>query len=324
MKKKLKLYKSTTEIYKRSIHDIERVHRQSFLDSPHSYTSYASWKISVLEHEHEKDSYTIFIPDIETLNFLLNMKTSAAIESVLSSTFDICTVGFIFDSAVLGNHIPGFLGMISTMDKFAELTKSYMQNIGVPIPEISSSGAVGQQAIWIASGRKKSASLSVFTKLPLLKLLEVDLENIEQSVDNVYKEVPMRAHDVELSKKEKTLNVLMARLLINIGIYNQATDNKYLIEGLPINLSQNPIAKPDSSRIGSGYVLNIPKEQMIDKQEDGISKRTHIRRAHFRNLRDERFYRSGDCEVGSRWVEVKSALVKGTAYTQEYERLAVK
>jgi len=97
------------------------------------------------------------------------------------------------------------------------------------------------------------------------------------------------------------------RIVASMGVY-MSLDNK-LKEGLPNkHLSEQDKAEKQGFASDMYFVESMPS---IESSYDGDKKAEHYRRSHFRNLRDERYYRNehADKERGSRWVVVRDSLV---------------
>jgi hypothetical protein len=96
------------------------------------------------------------------------------------------------------------------------------------------------------------------------------------------------------------------KALASLVVYMSLDDNK-LQEGLPSKFTKDKYNLHKKTLDSSPYLL-----KSTPSIERGFSaKGAHYRQSHFRNLRDERFYRGEHegKEVGSRWVAVSDSLV---------------
>lgn len=310
---KVRMYRSSTKVNSISQDKIDAIHRAN-LENQSEWTSSSDWKISVMEKKLSSNHKTVFIKNQETLEFLLNIKTSAAEGFIIPSFFELFEVGFCFEATYGGISMNGFLACLSDMRKFSKWNQEYANHVG---GNVNFSNADDKKFVSVVVGSKKQAQFSLFSKSSLKALLAVEVDSLSNYVDKVYDYSSLRKYDRELPENAKKLNILMAKLIINIAIFNAATKDEYLIEGLPEELENNGFFKKSNGDTFERRVhfFDISLTN-YSKNQSSSSKQTHIRKAHFRNLKHERYYRNNNLEVGSKWIEVRSSFVKGKSYVQ--------
>lgn len=120
-------------------------------------------------------------------------------------------------------------------------------------------------------------------------------------------------YDQRLSNKEQQLTNLQMRIAVQLLIFNAATDNKYLVSGFP---EQSKFQLPSNTirtYWNASHLAYTPTTQSVS---------SHIRSAHFRNLRDDRYYKGqyANLEKGTRWTLVSESFIGGNeTFTQEME-----
>ena len=126
---------------------------------------------------------------------------------------------------------------------------------------------------------------------------------------------------LSLEDEETAIGYYILKLIVSLSMYHEATDGKYLKEGLP----------EDSGSVGLKASMREKNNTNTNTLTAPISetgytdRKSHVRGWHYRNLRAPRYYKGthADKPMGSRWVMVASSLVSGRAggkvepYTQE-------
>lgn len=284
------------------------------LNSRPNFHNSGSFKTSVLEHQFAKCGETIYIENKDVLSFILNMKIKYEDGFVVPNLFPAFSVAFTFDSSWLGYHLPGYLSSIIDTSDYSIVVQDFFNYLGFKaIPRNSSTH---EQSIMISYGQKNKGSR--FQNIPndaLKELLSADCSSKESIIKNaklVASRHKARNYENGLQDRDIVIGFLIAKLTINLVVYNRATDNRYLVKGLPESIINKPMLQDEKSY---SHVLRIPKNKLYDVQQNSF-KTTHIRSGYFRILKHERYYRNNNFEPGSRVVEVKPTLVKGRAYTQ--------
>lgn len=110
------------------------------------------------------------------------------------------------------------------------------------------------------------------------------------------------------------------KLIAAIGVYNTATEGKKLTDGFPQSLSAKVSGKASDVKYANSTLSNFT----MLKDGGGGSKSSpefHVRGWHFRELRDERYYRGEhkDKPIGSRIILIPATTVGGevTPHTQK-------
>ncbi len=130
--------------------------------------------------------------------------------------------------------------------------------------------------------------------ISLCKLYDEDLSNTFK-IDRVF-------------SKERCGEMLYygIKALASMSVY-MALDGNKLKEGLPGKYIKDKHNLHMTGQNVSPYLLS--STPAIEREV--VAKGAHYRQSHFRNLRDERFYRGehADKEIGSRWVAVSDSLI---------------
>lgn len=112
------------------------------------------------------------------------------------------------------------------------------------------------------------------------------------------------------------------KLIAAIGVYNIATEGKKLQDGLPSSLSPKIIGKAPEMRLAMSTLSNHPAPQGSTAGASKEYPEVHVRSWHFRELRDERFYKGEHSHKpkGSRIIFIPETVVGGdvTPHTQSY------
>ncbi|HIF9543551.1 TPA: hypothetical protein ACX6S1_003831 [Photobacterium damselae] len=113
-------------------------------------------------------------------------------------------------------------------------------------------------------------------------------------------------YDQHLNEEEKAISNNLLKIIVSFLIYNNATDNKYLVKGYP---SKVQFDKPKSrtEQYNNSYWTSY---HVIDYRPKS-SVTAHIRASHFRNLQHEKYYRNeySDIPRGSRWTLVSESYI---------------
>lgn len=128
-------------------------------------------------------------------------------------------------------------------------------------------------------------------------------------------------HLVESSEQDLRIQFTLLKIILAMAVYNQATDRKQLSPGLPGGQIQI-----------DGMIRSLrPQHQTLRmaplKRPARVSAEDHYRSFHFRQLRDDRYYKGEykDHPKGSRWTFVSDAWVSLSGksidpYTQEVDK----
>ncbi|EHZ2727087.1 hypothetical protein L7E35_004683 [Vibrio parahaemolyticus] len=120
-------------------------------------------------------------------------------------------------------------------------------------------------------------------------------------------------YDQSLNDKEQLQTNLQMRIAVQLLIFNAATENKYLVDGFP---EQSKFQLPNNT------IRTYWKASHFNYKPNNHAIASHIRSAHFRNLRDDRYYKGQyeNLEKGSRWTLVSESFVGGNeTFTQNIE-----
>ncbi|WP_415906932.1 hypothetical protein ACMXYX_17845 (plasmid) [Neptuniibacter sp. QD72_48] len=122
---------------------------------------------------------------------------------------------------------------------------------------------------------------------------------------------------MQLDKTDMTMQFYAFKIITALFAYNSATDGKYLKSGLPSRQLPTMLGNYDGQKMRQ-FTLSGSSAML-----SSASRGEHYRSWHFRNLRDERYYKGEHANKprGSRWVFVSDSLVGGSEevdpYTQE-------
>ncbi|MDU8351413.1 hypothetical protein RYA05_05880 [Pseudomonas syringae pv. actinidiae] len=112
------------------------------------------------------------------------------------------------------------------------------------------------------------------------------------------------------------------KLIAAIGVYNIATEGKKLQDGLPSSLSPKIIGKSPDMQLAMSTLSNHPAPKGAMNSANKESPEMHVRSWHFRELRDDRFYKGEHSHKpkGSRIIFIPETVVGGdvTPHTQSY------
>ncbi len=120
-------------------------------------------------------------------------------------------------------------------------------------------------------------------------------------------------YDQSLNDKEQQQTNIQMRIAVQLLIFNAATDNKYLVDGFP---EQSKFQMPTNTN------RTYWKASHFNYKPSNHAMTSHIRSAHFRNLRDDRYYKGqyANLEKGSRWTLVSESFVgSNETFTQTFE-----
>lgn len=154
------------------------------------------------------------------------------------------------------------------------------------------------------SGARESSSI---TASQLKQILQQDADDCDLSeIVGSYNQ-----HSDRILDKDRGISLMKSvKLVASFLLYNQITQDKYLIEGFPETFAKKPkrlgLMKRDMNLVrGCFFGVDVPKRES--------KKNHHIRIGHYRQLVNERYYK-GEYESwvrGSRWVEVSPSLIGG-------------
>lgn len=120
-------------------------------------------------------------------------------------------------------------------------------------------------------------------------------------------------YDQSLSDKEQQQTNIQMRIAVQLLIFNAATDNKYLVDGFP---EQSKFQLPNNT------IRTYWQASHFNYKPSNNAMTSHIRSSHFRNLRDDRYYKGqyANLEKGSRWTLVSESFIGGNeTFTQNIE-----
>ena len=119
-----------------------------------------------------------------------------------------------------------------------------------------------------------------------------------------------------MNKQQGVKLIQAIKLVSSFLLYNQITQDKFLVDGFPEAFSKKPkrlgLMKRDMSLVrGCSFSVDAPK--------NNSKKSHHIRVGHYRQLMNVRYYQGEyeNWERGSRWIPVNPSIIGGgEAHTQ--------
>lgn len=272
------------------------------------------------EHFWDREGSNVVFPDSgAVLDNLLRakflMETSEGFTLPFHSFMIAMPNGYQFD----GLEIPGFIVTLLPYDELGPVTSTpFTRYVGLRSPDSYGleDAPPGTRAL-IISYRDVNGSMAYVrsvhleTKLPaVLKSESLDqFHEITGDYKGAYGEV-MKSEKEDLARQ-----FIMLRLVAALGVYNMSTHGDRLVAGFPGGVEPRLNNRPKGQLIRFSTLKNSQKTEAVEGARE-VSYRTW----HFRQLRDEKYYRNeyANTPPGSRYVFVSDAVVgqKVTAHTQ--------
>ncbi len=248
----------------------------------------------------------IFIEDQSTLDFLMNLRYKLPQEEAkIPFPFDSFSVAIPAGLEYDGIKIPPFLVYCGEM-RIPSLSAEFLKDAGVieSRPESHdlaiADGAAAPINVIIPSSQAplklQPKSMLRITHGQLLTLLSIDINDVE-TADKLTGFNSLAS----LSREEVKVQLIVLKLLVAMSIYNNATEYKHLVVGVPAGLNNK--AKHLGMQKDTMKHCNFKKLKL--KQRQGSSGEKVVE-GYMRNLQHEKYYKGvfAHLEPKSRWVEV--------------------
>lgn len=257
---------------------------------------------------NKKEREVVFLPDTDFVESLANTKFRDFDFSKINFPYDTFMLALPSDLTINGSVVSGLLISMGNNDTLSMLDTDFINSIGIKNREWGYKVEEGNPRTIVinyvldnesVNGELVYSSLIV-TEDSLMDMLTVSDEGLLELLDSGYNNLG----GINLNELELRIQQYIAKLVISLLVYIQSFGyDNVVVEGLPDSL------KPKGIRLGkeakSG--LNSVKIKNVFPREVG----SHVRSAHFRQLRNERYYRNeyANIPVGERIIYVSESMV---------------
>lgn len=305
---------SQYQIYRTKISSIKRKCRKLGVSFPRYLSSILSVSESEngirehdpvygMEHAWDKNGRNIiFIEDRETVPALLNMKIKGRDIRKIPLPLPVFSIAF-----------PTDVGLSPVLVKYSDSKQELESEQNEFYEELGIKGVNFDQN---DSSFSPELRLSMHTDLDDVRYqIALKSEVIQMVMDSDTLDTSLIKCDQSDEDGKRTVFVIL-KFIIALCVYNSATNNQFLIPGVPSTFNLKKVIKGNGeSKKVTAFKFGLSDGYTKNKSE-------HIRSGHFRQLWDERFYKGeySKLDLGSRWVYVKETLVgKATPYVQTKE-----
>lgn len=303
----------------------EAIDEASMAQVGRPYAQTLDCNVHVIEYWWQKQGkHIVFIEDQATIDRLMSLKFKPSM--VINAPLPYEAFSIAVPKGASYNGVPLFPALVSSYEEksLQSLTKDFLKYIGYSKlhlidfetqREITNMVNVSlcipeELGTWQTAKNITNLSNSQITKL--LALEPDDIAGMHE-VFLQYKD-SLKMTDYELTRQMMTV-----RLTIAMCIYNQATEGKFLRDGVPYGYSNKPkmfgITKQD-------FPTYKHSSMKLDPLNKGAAKGEHICTEHMRQLTHDKYYQGDFSEMprGSRWTRVTEHLRGGgKAHTQTTE-----
>jgi hypothetical protein len=272
------------------------------------------------EHFWEREgSHAIFPESDAVLDNLLRAKYKMETSEGFSLPFDSFFLAIPHGYTHKGIRLQSFMVTMLPYLRSQEYTIfPFCKHIGLPQPKGVAHNPASENARCIALTYRDpenniayARALQTEDKLPLILQCETpeDFKSVIGSYQGKYGVIDLNENDLQIQ-------FISMKLVAALGVYNMATEGSRLASGFPGKLEPRINNRSKDQRLAFSTLKNASKTEASEPD----AREAFYRTWHFRQLRDERFYR-GDYENiarGSRYTFVSDTVVgqKVTPHTQ--------
>lgn len=250
--------------------------------------------------------------DKEVINHLYSLKYKAKTMANLKLPFDSFAISPATDAKVGGLPVMPIMVVSSDAELKGgnDIAKAFGGQVSKSMnrPDLLFTITVAEDSH--KAGNRLSANI---TSSELELILQQDLSDVTlpEIFDDYSKE------SIRPMNKQQGVKLIQAiKLVSSFLLYNQITQDKFLVDGFPEAFSKKPkrlgLMKRDMSLVrGCSFSVDAPK--------NNSKKSHHIRVGHYRQLMNVRYYQGEyeNWERGSRWIPVNPSIIGGgEAHTQ--------
>lgn len=290
----------------------------NFDNNPQSYSWSPQFSMYIMENRYlDSDRKVVFVDDAEA-NTLLNMRFNAKhLNALLANGCQTVMLCLKTTFKVRGIRLYSSLNVIDTAENFE---KEYRKTVSQFVSGINFGQVDKPDDILIKVATNCRDGLNNYVAInseQLIKLMSLTLDEcfvganildiVPSIADILLKQGDRRQDQARVQEEEEQIAMLLnMRLTLAYYLYNQMTENKYLVSGCPHKRK--------------AFTLNKYSYKQFAMSAEYKQKVLHLRAGHYRQLIDDRYYKNEHANKakGSRWVEVKPAVIgKAESFVQE-------
>ncbi|MDT8925529.1 hypothetical protein RBE51_22360 [Pseudomonas taiwanensis] len=260
-------------------------------------------------------SQVIFPESALVLDNLLKARYSLSSSEGLDMPFPSFILSPPRGYAFNGTQIPSLLVSWVTGDGFkAEVLRPFLDYLNVPANRVSFS-ELPQDGILSLVYRDRAGECSRTViyghNIPVL----LDAKNPQEYRRAMVNQGLIMTEE-DLSEEDRDVQFYSLKLIAALGVYHVATRGKKLKPGFPTPQAPRMEGRRADQQVAPVTLTNsTPPLENTDSDRHNVGRTAHYRAWHFRQLRDERYYRGeyANHAPGTRYTFVESALVGADA-----------